>query len=242
MSEALLYELLSKPADYKTCFCKFPAVDNPVDIVLHVGGYLKKEMEGRCPAPRPSSRIHEVRFRFNPRLLDADYVLPDEAATEIARQRQELLADVQTLKERALGMADFFPDVFIGNNRVIGAARKEAEVLIAQPTSLLDFYAQLRAPKGMRRFPPRRLLTEKWAIYRHLQVQFLFALDLYARFGTALAEPMSAEKEEEIEHDVLDAQYMLVGVLEGAFATNERKLQRWFRLLRPDGLLLRRDA
>jgi hypothetical protein len=242
MSEALLYELLSKPADYKTCFCKFPAVDNPVDIVLHVGGYLKKEIDGRRPAPKPSSRTHGVRFRFNPRLLDADYVLPDEAAIEIERQRQELLADVQTAKQRALGMPDFFPDLFIANNRVVGAARAEAEALIAQPGSLLDFYAQLRVRKGMRRFPPRKLLTDKWAIYRWLQVQFLFALDLYARFGTTLSEPMSAEKEEEIEHDVLDAQYMLIGVLEGAFATEERKLQRWFRLLQPDGLLLHRDG
>jgi hypothetical protein len=242
MSEALLYELLSKPADYRTCFSKFPAVDNPVDIVLHVGGYLKKEIEGRRPAPKPSSRAREVKFRFNPRLLDADYVLPDEAAFEIERQRQELLADVQTLKERALGMPDFFPDVFPEPGRVNGEARAEAETLIAQPSSLLDFYGQLRAPKGMKRFPPRKLLTEKWAIYRHLQVQFLFALDLYARFGPALAAPLPAASEEQIEHDVLDSQYMLIGVLEGAFATQERKLQRWFGLLRPDGLLLRRET
>lgn len=92
--------------------------------------------------------------------------------------------------------------------------------------------------KGMKRFPPQRLVAEKWAIYRHLQVRFLFALDLYARFGTALAEPMSAANEQHIEHDVLDAQYMLIGVLQGALATQEKKLQRWFKLLQPDGLLV----
>lgn len=242
MSEALLYELLSNPADYRRCFVKFPSVDNPVDIVLHVGGYLKREIESHRPALKPSSRKQEVRFRFNPRLLDEDYVLPGEAAVEIERQRQELLSDVEALKERALGMPDFFPEVFVDNDRVVQAAKAEAELLIARPGFLLDFYAQLRAPKGIRRFPPRKLVTEKWAVYRWLQVQFLFALDLYSRFGRALSEPMSPKQEEEIEHDVLDAQYMLIGALEGAFATQEKKLVRWFKLLQPDGLLLCRDG
>ena len=238
MSEALLYELLSKRDDYRRCFCKLPDVDNPVDIVLHVGGYLKREIESRRPSPKPSSSKRDIRFRFNLRLLEDDYVMPPEAASEIERQRMDLLADIRTFKERALGIPDFFADAFVGSDDARRAARADAEALIASPGSLLDFYGQLRAPKGIRRFPPRKLVTDEWAIYRWLQVQFLFALDLYARYGAALKEPMSPATEEKIEHDVLDAQYMLIGVLEGAFATEERKLQHWFRLLRPDGLLL----
>lgn len=242
MSEALLYELLSKPADYKACFSKFPRVDNPVDIVLHVGGYLKKEIEGRRPAPKPSERKHQLRFQFNPRLLDDGYVLPEEAANEISRQHSELLSDVETLKAKALDVPDFFPDVFIGNDAARQAAKAEAEALVAARGSLRDFYAQLRAPKGMRRFPPKKLITDDWAIYRWLQVQFLFSLDLYARYGPALAAPMPPNVEVKIEHDVLDAQYMFIGILEGAFATEERKLQRWFKLLQPNGLLLQRGG
>ena len=242
MSEALLYELLSKPEDYRACFSKFPSIENPVDVVLHIGGYLRKEIESRRPAPRPSDRRRQLRFRFNLRLLDSDYSLPEEAANEVVRQRNELLGDVATLKERAIGVPEFFPDLFVGSDAVRKASRAEAEALIAKPGSLLDFYAGLRAPKGMRRFPPRKLVTDRWAIYRWLQVQFLFALDLYARYGAALAEPLSSAVEKGIEHDVLDAQYLLIGILEGAFATEERKLQRWFRLLQPNGLLLTETA
>ena len=238
MSEALLYELLSKPVDYQACFSKFRSNENPVDIVLHVGGYLKKEIESRRPAPLPSTQVHSFRFQFNQRLLDADYILPMESLDEVNRQRDELLKDVQTLKSRALDSLNFFPECFAGSDSERAAARAEAENLIARPGALLDFYEQLRAPKGMRRFPPRKLISDQWAIYRWLQVQLLFGLDLYARYGNALCEPMSARTEERIEHDVLDAQYMLIGLLEGAFATRERKLQRWFRLLRADGLLL----
>lgn len=242
MSEALLYELLSKSADYRRCFSKLPAVDNPVDIVWHVGGYLKREIEGHRRSPRPSSAKRDIDFRFNSRLLDENYVLPPEAADELERQRLDLVADIGTFKERALGMPGFFADVFIGSDDARQAARSNAEALIASAGSLLDFYAQLRAPKGLRRYPPRKLIDDSWAIYRWLQVQFLFALDLYARYGERLREPMSAATLEKIEHDVLDAQYLLIGVLEGAFASEERKLQRWFSLLRPDGLLLHAET
>jgi len=242
MSEALLFELLSNPQDYRVCFSKFPPIENPVDIVLHVGGYLKKEIETRRPSPKPSDRRRRVRFQFNPLLLDRDYALPEEAANEILRQRNELLGDVMTLKEKAIGIPDFFSDLSVGNDDVRRQRRKEAEELIAEPGSLMEFYAGLRAPKGTRKFPSRRIVNEKWAIYRWLQVQFLFALDLYLRYGFALADPMSPATEERIEHDVLDAQYLFIGVLEGAFATEEKKLQRWFKLLQPSGLLLTKNG
>lgn len=238
MTEALLYELLSKPEDYRACFSKFPSIDNPVELVPHVGGYFKKEIENHRPAPKPSARKLQVCFQFNPRLLNNDYQLPEEAANEIMRQRNELLRDVVILKERALNVRNSFPDLFVGSDAARKKARMDAEAMIAKPDALLDFYAGLKAPKGMRRYPPRRLVTDKWAIYRWLQVQFLFVIDLYLRYGTELASPMSMAVEERIEHDVLDAQYLLIGILEGAFATEERKLQRWFKLLQPNGLLL----
>ena len=238
MSEALLYELLSNPADCRSCFLKFPSIDNPVDLVMHVGGYLRKEVDTRRPAPKPSERINSFRFQFNSRLLDAEYELPFEAAQEIARQHDVLISDVKTMKERALTVSQFFPNAFVGNDLQRKAARADAERLITQESgSLLNFYGQLRAPKGERRFPPARYLTEEWAIYRSLQVQFLFSLDLYARYGDALGAPLSRKSEEKIEHDVLDAQYLLIGVLEGSFATDELKLRHWFALLRPDGIL-----
>lgn len=69
MSEALLYELLSKSADYRRCFSKLPAVDNPVDIVWHVGGYLKREIEGAPPVPE--AVFGEARHRLSVQLAAA---------------------------------------------------------------------------------------------------------------------------------------------------------------------------
>lgn len=242
MTEALLYELLSNPADRRSCFLKFPPGENPVDIVMHCGHYLSKEIGTRKPAPRPSNRIHRRRFKFHDALLRDDYLLPLDAEAALEEQHQELSRDVASLRVRACEMNTFFPDLASPNSGKRQAARAAAEKAVGERGSLRDFYASLRAPKGARKSPPVRIITDEWAIYRWLQIDMLFCIDLYFRFGPALIEPLSPTAEEQLEHDVLDAQYLLVGVLEGSFATNEKKLRRWFRTILPHGNLIGKDA
>jgi len=243
MTEALLYELLSNPIDRRSCFGKLPATTNPVDIVMHAGGYLKKEIYSRKPAPLPSERTQDFNFEFNARLRANDYRLPPEASAVLQDQHAELLADVRSLKARALHMPDFFPEVFRGSDSERRAARLEAERdIAAKPGKLFDFYASLRAPKGQKKLPPRMLITEDWAVYRWLQIHLLFALDLYCRYGTSIADALTPKVEERIEHDVLDAQYLFIGVLQKSFATHEKKLRRWFQLIHPKGELFGKDA
>jgi len=237
MTEALLYELLSNSRDRRACFSKLPPGDNPVDIVLHRGAFLRKEIATRKPVPLPSSRIERLRFKFNEHLLQHDYKLPPEARAVLDEQAREVKTDAASAKIRALAMPSFFPDLAAQNSRVRKAARATAEDQVVQPESLMDFYANLRAPKGQRKLPPRRLISESWSVYRWLQIDFLFSIDLYFRFGSTLSRPLPLASEQGIEHDVLDAQYLLVGVLEGRFATHEKKLQRWFMAILPSGEL-----
>lgn len=63
----------------------------------------------------------------------------------------------------------------------------------------------------------------------------LFALNLYVRHQGRLKEQLTPKGWVRLEHDVHDAQILALGVLEGALATSELKLQRWFSLLRPSG-------
>lgn len=243
MTEALLYELLSNPTDRRSCFTKLPATTNPVDIVMHAGGYLKKEIYSRRQTPRPSERIQNFDFEFNARLRANDYRLPPEALLVLEDQRTELMADVASLKARALLMPKFFPEVFEGSDPERLSARHAAEGdIAASPGKLFDFYASLRAPKGQKKLPTRRLITEEWAVYRWIQIHLLFSLDLYCRYGNALGGTLTPNVEEKIEHDVLDAQYLFIGVLQKSFATHEKKLRRWFALIHPDGALFGKDA
>ncbi len=197
MTEALLFEMLANPQDRRTCFAKLPSGENPVDIVLHRGAYLLKEISTRRPVPKPSAKIERLRFQFNERLLRPDYTLPSKAKAVLDEQRREVLADSESAKTRALQMPSFFPGLAARKSHIRRAARDEAEMQVVQPGALLDFYANLRAPKGQRKLPPRCLITDNWALYRWLQIDFLFCIDLYFRFGSTLENPLSPSSEQE---------------------------------------------
>ena len=239
VTDSLFYEILSNEEDRAKCFAKFPPTENPVDLVTHVGGYLKKEISLRKPAPRPSQSIIRERFVFNPSLLEAGYELPPEAAAAQLEKEQEVRVDVGALIRRAKAVPKMFPLAFVGTDEEKRLAIESAETLIAtDKDALLSFYGGFRAPKGHRKPPPSRYLDENWALYRWVQVHLLFALDLATRQLSNLVEPLPVSLYEKIEHDALDAEYLIVGALEGSFATFEKKLQRWFRIMCPTGLLV----
>lgn len=102
---------------------------------------------------------------------------------------------------------------------------------------MLKFYGSLEAPSSKPPLPPAMIMTRDWALFRWQQVQLLFALDAYCRYGGRVPDTLSGKAYEKVEHDVLDAHYLLLGVLEGSLATREKKLQSWFCLLCPNGYL-----
>ena len=97
--------------------------------------------------------------------------------------------------------------------------------------------SHLSPPPGEKPLPLGESIDEKWAIYRWVQVQLLFALDVHVRYQGNIPTPLSSNVYEKMEHDVLDAEQLILGCLEGAFATRENKHKRWWRLLCPDGRL-----
>lgn len=238
VSDALFYELLtaSEPGRSR-CFAKFPPVANPVDLVSHIGTLMRLEIETHRPSGKPSEHREQLKFQFNPRLVIPDYELPEEARLGVEEQTAQLQADVESFVSRALLIESFFPNLLAGSHSQQSQEREEAERAIAEPGALLPFYSNLEPPPGQKPFPPASAITERWALYRWLQVQLLFSLDLYVRYRGEVPESLSPAMYEKLEHDVLDAQVMMLGCIEGAFATREKKLVRWWKLICPFGTL-----
>lgn len=238
ISEALFFELLTSSEPGRSrCFAKLPQTDNPVDLVSHIGTLMRIEIDTQLPAGKPSSHREELHFRLNPALLQPDYQLPEQAQEAVEEQAAQLKSDVQLFIERAAVVNSFFPDLLIGSDARREEARAEAEKAIAAPGALSEFYAGLKPPPGERPLPSASLVNESWALYRWLQVQFLFAVDLYVRYQGRVPQRFGRATYEKLEHDVLDAQILMLGCLEGAIATREGKIKRWWRLLCPDGAL-----
>ena len=238
VSGALFYELLTGAEPGRSrCFAKLPQTENPVELVNHVGQLMRIEMEMQRPAGKPSAHREEMRFRFNPDLVKTGYELPAEAQRTIEEQAEELKNDVGSFLERAVMTPSFFPRLGTGRTEDRARARQEAEDAIADPVEVLQFYAQLASPDLNTPFPPHALMNENWAIFRWLQVNLLFGIDLYVRYSGNIPKEFSANIYEKLEHDIHDAQVLMLGCLEGVFATREKKLIRWWRLLSPTGTL-----
>lgn len=240
MSDVLFYELISSTEPGRSrCFAKLPKTLNPVTLVEHVGGLLKSEIVTRRACGKPSDHSLDIRFSFNADLASPGYRLPDYAAETVREQTEELRAYVASFLDRVRLIPRLIPNLLSGSDAKRKLSRESAEVFIAtEIDEILKFYGRLEAPVGELPFPPAEIVTEGWALFRWQQVQLLFALDAYCRFNGSVPDVLFGKAYEKVEHDVLDAQYLILGTLEGAFATREKKLQRWFSLLCPTGRLV----
>lgn len=238
MSGALFYELITTSEEQRRrCFAKLPRADNPVELVDHVGELMRRELETGKACGKPSANTLGIRFRFNPNLLQDDYRLPDEALEALQQEALDLANERERLIQLSESTPSLFPNVLSGSTEARRESRAEAEAAIADVAQIITFYRGLASPDPCSPFPDADLVGPDWAHIRWVQVQMMFALDLHVRYQGAVRTALTAKVLERLEHDVHDAQHLALGVLEGAFATRENKLRRWWALLRPDGAL-----
>ena len=111
---------------------------------------LSHEMNGLKPAGRPSGHSLQMRFQFNKRLLEADYVLPPEAQDALAEMTAEVEAEVDSLVDLSEQTPSLFPDVLKGSTEAQRADHAEIQNVIATPSKMLDFYSALESPDPAR--------------------------------------------------------------------------------------------
>lgn len=245
VSAALFHELLTtRPESRARCFNKLPQTDNPVLLVERAGNMASLEMTTSSPAGLPSANLVEIYgdFRFNKNLLNLEYTLPPESAEAVEEKRLDVEESIDALVELSETVPGMFPDLTKGSTEQRKAALSRAQAWISDPTNIAEFLASLVSPEPSRPFPNASESPEKWASIALLQVRLLFVTDLYVRYQGKLADIMSPQVRLRLEHDVHDAEILALAILEGALATKELKLRRWFKLLRPAGLLFPSDA
>jgi len=239
MTGALLYELLTCEANVRRgCFIHLPITGNPVELVDHTWILLQFEIKNHKPAGKPTSYKENIQFKFNPRLLELEYTLPHEAQETINEQHKQLQLDIKEFIIQARLIPTYFPTLLEGSDEKRKIARHEAEKEIAAKGGLLPLYKCLKSPNPKTPFPPSNLLDESWTFYRWLQVMLLFGLDIFCKYQGNIPKKFTTREWNKLEHDVLDAQILIIAISEGeAFATKEKKLIRWWNLLLPDGEL-----
>lgn len=241
MPDVLFYELISSSEPGRSrCFAKLPPGENPIVLLKNLGSLLKKEMRTHEACGLPSKNVEEIRFQFHADMSRLGYELPEESVRELEEQAATLELEVAQYLVRAETVKRLFPKLeeAFGDER--DSLREAAETVIADFALMRNFYASMASHSQPGPFtpPPAELVGPEWACVCLMQVHLLFGIELLYRFGTHnFPKAPKGRAYERFEHDVLDANYLILGVLEGSLATHEKKLRRWFRLLRPDGRL-----
>jgi len=239
VSGPLFYELITS-SDRKriNCFSKFPARTNPVLLVDHVGTLIRKELVHCRPSGKPSANRINIDFEFNPQLLQPGYEFPIKAARELEHQSLELSSEIYQIIEISKTSESLFGALLAGTQQEQDQARITAEAKIANLDAVRNFYGTLEAQNQELPYPPKEIVDSNWTVLRWLQAKMLFSLDIHIRYRGKVDEMLSPKVLEKLEHDLHDMQHLTLAMLEGAFATNEKKLQRWWKLLMPTGDLL----
>lgn len=242
MTDVLFYELISSSEPQRSrCFAKFPSTENPVTLIQHTGALMRKEIDSHIPSGLPSANREDIRYKFHPDLATGRYVFPEITKQALDEEVCKTHENVVSFIRRAQVIVEVFPTLLIGSDSDRVSAKNEALHIIATDTaSVLKFYGALEPPPGEKPLPPAKIVTPDWALFRWVQIQLLMSLDLFFRYRGRVPEvsALTPGWYKKIEHDLLDVEYLVLGVLEGSFATTETKLQKYWRMLRPDGALL----
>lgn len=239
MPDALFFEMMSTTNEARAkCFSKLPQRANPIVLVDHIGKHLRYELEHGKPLGRPSDHPIDLNYRFNPNLSLPDYELPADVRRKVAEEVERLRPRVTHMIERALTVGRLLQDnvdARLPRPIRLGLFRE----MIADLDGARSFVRQLVPPPGERSIPNPSAMDGSWAILRHSQVHLFFAVDIWERYGDdVLLGELNERRYQKIEHDVMDAEYLALATLEGAFASEEKKLRNLFRVLCPNGVLV----
>ena len=238
MPDVLFYELISSDEPGRSrCFKKFPEKSNPIALVKSVPDLLRKELATHKPTGLPSENLLELNFRFNPSLREGSYILPDDLKTAIHESEAELDRDVSMLMDFT-ALETVFPCIHTGETDERNKYKSECERYIADNVYELGNTLSRFDPPGGAVMPAPENLNEFWILLRWFQVRLLFSLDIFWRRGGTNPTTLTDGEKERLEHDVLDMQYLILGVLQRAFATRDNKLIEFYNLLCSDGTLM----
>lgn len=240
MPDVLFYELISNEANRDKCFRKLPEGENPLVLLPGVSDLMRMEVRNNRPCGIPSMQAEKMRFQFNNKLADGNFQLTPDQKQELDERRAELRNDVDGLVQRVDAVATMFPRLLGGKDSERKTHKESIEESIGTDReSLMRFYASLEIPPlDSKPFPRPERLTPNWAIYRWLQVNLLMGVDLLFRYKRTLKDVMTEKLSTQLENDILDAHYVIVGALEGALASGDRNVRRLWQLIRAKGELI----
>jgi hypothetical protein len=214
------------------CFRNLVGLEPSLMLIPNLGRLLRYENNTQEASTPLIERKFVSPIGINPKTGQPDFPFTDEqrALIEAERKRRDIEEprDIQGVLASTPGWFPALKQIKPGSNRPL---IDELEDKIASDEKMIRaIYDAIRHPP----MPPANSLSRDWAYYRRMQVYLLAGVDYCWRYGPGNTDC----KPKDFANQCIDLEYLILGLLADAFLTHEKRLRRWYQLLKPSGTLL----
>lgn len=234
--EDMLYELVKgSPEDRAKWFSRLPSSDRPFELSLNLGSLLRYEKENLRSCGLPSQHVRTIDHSATKNYRNPEYSIPPDLSLLRDNRKNQVNQDVNFLFLLTKSIGEMLPETKGIPPKDRKKTQENLEEKIASDEIFLKDAVNKIIPHP---HPENSEVNKSWISYRWLQVNLLFALDYWTRYTQEVDLTTESKQLERFRHDALDAGYLIVGIQEGAFATKENKLIRWWNKIFPEGVLI----
>ncbi len=240
MSDILFYELLTTDEEARQrCFAKIPNIENPLVLIPNIGTLLRFENEIRQSSVPIYKRRLNIQFKFNENLASGEFEFTDGQRQIREDQIREVEEDTESFIERVESLKDMFSELSNCEQKNIPKVVEVLKRSVATNHKLIkEIYGGTIDNANYPINVNPECIGSMWVIYRWLQVQLIYSLDLYRKYQGKIPEDIGGKFREKMEHDMLDSHYIVLGILSGALASQDKNIINMYKFLNPKGILI----
>lgn len=237
ISAVLAYELLTSSNENRQIeiFKKLNSVKDKIRLMEHPGQLLLFEKNENKPAKQINHFFLPANFEFDSNLLKQRNTFSKEQIEIIEKFKNRWeIEGTKLFIESGLSGLHYFPEL-----REIGSGKKREAYMCAYDKILTNdkfikkVYTDIQTNNKSENFPSVNILNSHWVIYKWIQVQLLYNIDFVRKYGHYNKIPES----ERYQHDNIDMDYLILGLVSGSIATNDKDIKYFFKNLLPNGNL-----
>jgi len=243
MPDVLFYELITtEDVSKKRCFSKFPDTTNPVEVIPNIGTLMRYELDTQKPCTPLYDRREKTAFVFHNGLRTGDFQFTGKQLERIQNHERLVEQDTISFFGLAMDVPVFFPFLNgIPYSEFPDAVKKAKRQMVSNDEKVREIYTRLLEHNAPANAIDPRVLDPNWAYFRWIQVRVIYSLSLLLKYQGKLPKNPSKKFWRRIEHEMIDAEYIMLGSLAGSMASNDHTLTENYQFICPGGLLLTLD-
>lgn len=239
LPDMLFYELTTADNNVvmKRCFEKLVDSVNSCNLIENIGGLLRYEKENNMPSTplnnKPFLRSAD-NFKGVFENLISDGFTPEQEKIRDDEFRIREIDETETLKMVFASVGVWFPELYkikFGSSE--SAYQPIYEQIAADSNKIKSIYGEITELRK-NYYPAVQSIDKNWAFYRRVQVHLLAAIEYCQKYGVDNETVVSKK----LPNEFLDLEYLIIAILADGFATCETRLQKFYKLFCPDGILI----